>query len=119
MKAARRAKRKRRMNLTRKSDALANSMVVARAFLVSQRCTAAIAPACARQPPCIRARNPLRALLGRHIPHSYYIKVKTPDARKAMVKMGKAYAKKSVGQTLTASERPLNHDSGAMPGFVN
>ena len=49
----------------------------------------------------------------------YYIKGKTPDARKALVKLGKAYAKKSVGQTLTDSERTLNSDSAAMPGFVN
>lgn len=49
----------------------------------------------------------------------YYIKVKSPDARKALVKLGKAYAKESAGQTLTATNRPLNHDSGATPGFVN
>jgi integrase len=49
----------------------------------------------------------------------YYIKGKTPDARKALVKLGKAYAKKSVGQTLTDSERTRNSDSGAMSGFVN
>jgi hypothetical protein len=49
----------------------------------------------------------------------YYIKGKTPDARKALVKLGKAYAKKSVRQTLTDSERTVNSDSGAMSGFVN
>jgi integrase len=42
----------------------------------------------------------------------YYIKVKTPDARMALVKPGKAYAKESAGQTLTATDRPLNRDSG-------
>ena len=49
----------------------------------------------------------------------YYIKVKTPDARKALLKLGKAFEKKSAGQALTDSYRTVKPDSGAMPGFVN
>ena len=49
----------------------------------------------------------------------YYIKVKAPDARKALVKLGKAYAKKSVGQPLSDSYGTLNPTSGATPEIVN